>query len=358
MLTSPTTIKIKEDMNVRLKKVLFICFSLIIIIISAGCLVGKSIDLNHKLEDAHTLNPDLETDRAYSGDNQSPPFDLDPDIVESIDWELTGTFTSNGFVMRGHPNNVGFIDYFFKAGQGNKYMWHVWGEDVTSKNLTVLAIQENDSQPIPVFFHSVNSENKIWSIELGGAHNGADAHAPSLMGLPSPGLWALLVYIDDGDYLDYIVIEVRADEKHAYPAPPFDLDPDIVENIDWELTGTFISDGYEMRGHKNKIGYLGYEPVPANMKNKYMWHVWGNNLRGKELTVIALKEGEQKPVPVFYESAAKEDKMWNHQLGGTNNGADAHIPSLMGLPSPGKWALLVYIDDEYFENIIIEVTES
>ncbi|MGG1878794.1 hypothetical protein [Paenibacillus sp. 7541] len=32
------------------------------------------------------------------------------DMIPHIDWALTGTFTSNGYEMRGHEGQVGFLD--------------------------------------------------------------------------------------------------------------------------------------------------------------------------------------------------------------------------------------------------------
>ncbi|MFB5083302.1 hypothetical protein [Symbiobacterium thermophilum] len=121
-------------------------------------------------------------------------------------WETTGTFevpavaadgTAFSYTMRGHEGQFGFIDSPFVAGKTDKYMWHFWGnqEDFLYKTLEVTGVNRR-GQRVPVLTST-----------LGGEHNGAVAHTPSMMSLPTPGLWRLEVRVD-GNHLGDIVVEV------------------------------------------------------------------------------------------------------------------------------------------------------
>ncbi|BDH61851.1 hypothetical protein MTP04_19810 [Lysinibacillus sp. PLM2] len=46
---------------------------------------------------------------------------------------------------------------------------------------------------------------------------------------------------------------------------------------------------------------------------------------------------------------------WRINLGGENNGADAHVPSSVNIPSPGEWALLLYTDEKLFDILVFEL---
>ncbi|WP_347551221.1 hypothetical protein ABFG93_05200 [Pseudalkalibacillus hwajinpoensis] len=43
------------------------------------------------------------------------------------------------------------------------------------------------------------------------------------------------------------------------------------------------------------------------------------------------------------------------ELAGANNGADAHIPSQMGLPSSGIWQMKAFVGGELFGTVVVEV---
>lgn len=119
--------------------------------------------------------------------------------VPDAAWEESPTFPSGAFMLRGVEGKVGIIDPGFIAGKGNKAMWHFWGNESELKGgLIVLGVQKNMTQPIEIYR----------SNGLGNAHNGADAHNPSLMTMPTPGLWRLMAYID-GTLFGSVVINVK-----------------------------------------------------------------------------------------------------------------------------------------------------
>ena len=124
---------------------------------------------------------------------------------------------------------------------------------------------------------------------------------------------------------------------------PIDVDEKIIQEIDWEVSETFKSSTYTMRGIPNKVGFID-APFIENNGNKYMWHFWGE-LPEEDLTVLGVKKDSKKLIPV----------LTSESPAGPNNGADAHFPSNMMLPEPGKWALLIYLGDKYFDKIIVNV---
>lgn len=137
---------------------------------------------------------------------------------------------------------------------------------------------------------------------------------------------------------------------------------ETVKKEDMEVSSTFsipvtFGDGtegeYVLVGEEGKIGFLvgsgvkgeaGVQSITAGEKNKYMWHLWGepNELEG-EFEVVGKNIDKDNEVTVF------ETK----SLGGPNNGADAHTPSSMSLPSSGLWELNAYVGGELFGTIVV-----
>ncbi|WP_347553235.1 DUF4871 domain-containing protein (plasmid) [Pseudalkalibacillus hwajinpoensis] len=128
-----------------------------------------------------------------------------------------------------------------------------------------------------------------------------------------------------------------------------------MQNIDWEVSETFNSGSYVMRGLPEKIGLID-APFKKSIVKKYMWHFWGDIPDG-ELTVLAIREGSNEIVPALIVPSPEEERfVWTYDSpGGPNNGADASLPSNMQLDKKGKWALLVYLGEKYFDNIVVEV---
>ena len=138
--------------------------------------------------------------------------------------------------------------------------------------------------------------------------------------------------------------------------PPVNVDKKVIQNIDWEVSGTFNSGSYVMRGIPEKVGFID-APFIKNSGQKYMWHFWGDIPDG-ELTVLAIKKGSNEIVPALIVPSIEDERyVWTYNSpAGPNNGADAHLPSNLKLNEKGKWALLVYLGDKYFDNIVVEVS--
>ena len=107
-------------------------------------------------------------------------------------WKESPLFEYGGYTMIGEEGRLGFIyddseNLRFYPNKTQKYMWHFWGDDEEfNGNLKVIATYEKEDEKITVVEGG-----------LGGAHNGADRHAPSNMSLPKSGMWKLDAYIGD-----------------------------------------------------------------------------------------------------------------------------------------------------------------
>lgn len=125
------------------------------------------------------------------------------------------------------------------------------------------------------------------------------------------------------------------------------------DNTEWQVSPMFKSGAYPVIGQEGKLGFI-YDDTEAtrfypNKKQKYMWHFWGKpeELQGP-VKIIGISKEREAHVIVFEEEA----------VGEPNNGADAHNPSMMSLPSSGFWRLEVYIGEKLFGNVIVEVHEG
>ncbi|MFD1953003.1 hypothetical protein ACFSL6_02130 [Paenibacillus thailandensis] len=109
-----------------------------------------------------------------------------------------------------------------------------------------------------------------------------------------------------------------------------------------------------MIGEEGKLGFI-YDDTEAvkfysGQSQKYMWHFWGEaeQLQGYPLQVIGTKKETGEQITVFKASA----------LGGAINGADAHHPSVMALPSAGLWRLDAYIGEKFYGSVVVEIHEA
>lgn len=118
---------------------------------------------------------------------------------------------------------------------------------------------------------------------------------------------------------------------------------------EWKESALFESDGYTMIGEQGRIGFI-YDDSETdrfypNKEQKYMWHLWGHK---EEL------EGEFK-VTATHVNDKESFTIVDRQLGGANNGADQHSPSMMSLPESGMWKLDAQIDDKLFGSVFVKV---
>ncbi|MFD1359737.1 DUF4871 domain-containing protein [Fictibacillus halophilus] len=133
-------------------------------------------------------------------------------------------------------------------------------------------------------------------------------------------------------------------------SPSFVSDDDI-KNIDWDNTISKIgtNGNSDIFGNPNKVGYVGPD-LQAKKKDKWLWHFFGK--AEGELTVVAYHQETSMKEPLLTSGYTRDFS------GGAMNGADATMPSNVSLPSSGKWALLVYIDEQLFDTLVINVKDK
>jgi hypothetical protein len=136
-------------------------------------------------------------------------------------------------------------------------------------------------------------------------------------------------------------------EENENDLPEFVKEADF-QGIDWDRTVTKVgSNGTsDIIGNPNKVGYIGPALQPDHVE-KWLWHFYSET------------EGKLAIVAYHQETSAKANILTTGYTtefsGGALYGADATMPSNVSLPSEGKWALLVYIDEELFDTLVIEV---
>lgn len=121
------------------------------------------------------------------------------------------------------------------------------------------------------------------------------------------------------------------------------------ETIEWGKRAVKFGEQNNIIGNKNKSGVIGAD-MPSLNNQKWMWHLWGENLENKKLTVVGFHQETKSVHQIFIDG-------WTKELGGPNNGADAHLPSSVKIPKPGTWAILLYIDGKLFDTLIYEIKE-
>ncbi len=84
------------------------------------------------------------------------------------------------------------------ANDPNKYMWYLWGENLSNKPFKVIGTNTDTKQEVVIF------DDKVLGSEL----NGADAHTPSLMEFPTAGIWNLDAYVGE-KLFGNIIVEVK-----------------------------------------------------------------------------------------------------------------------------------------------------
>lgn len=121
------------------------------------------------------------------------------------------------------------------------------------------------------------------------------------------------------------------------------------EKVDWDKKATTFNGN--MIGNENKSGVIGADMPSVNINQKWMWHLWGiEDSKKTELTVVGFHRETGTVHPILTTG-------WTIDLGGENNGADAHIPSSVNIPKAGEWAIFLYTDGKLFDILVYEINE-
>ena len=126
---------------------------------------------------------------------------------------------------------------------------------------------------------------------------------------------------------------------------------ETIKEEKWEDTSpTFIHEAGEMFGKEGSIGIIGSKTVTKEGQG-WMWHFWGTEeISYKEWDVKAFQQGKDEAInPITY----KDEKLV--PIGEDTYG---HARSSVLFPSSGLWKLKVYIDGEYFDEIIVDITQE
>lgn len=129
---------------------------------------------------------------------------------------------------------------------------------------------------------------------------------------------------------------------------PTFVEEEDFESIDWERKAVEFDDA-GIIGNQDKSGVIGAD-MPSLNGQKWMWHLWGIEPMHSDLTVV----GFHKETETVHQILTNG---WTTQLGGANNGADAHAPSNVKFPEPGEWAILLYTDENLFDILVYEINE-
>ena len=132
----------------------------------------------------------------------------------------------------------------------------------------------------------------------------------------------------------------------------------VVTEDNWDLSSTFNHSveyesgeegSYEIVGNKDTVGFTGPFPIKEGDSQKYFWFYFGKeNIYDKTVEVKAIKKGTEETVDIlsgpstFYEDAKVSPDSVN-------------MPSSLKFPSAGVWKILVFIDNELYESIVVEV---
>lgn len=133
----------------------------------------------------------------------------------------SSSFMSESQTMIGIQGNIGLLGPDFIAEKENKYMWHFWGteDEINQQPFRVEAIDLNTNKKIQTLLSDAGTKNEqlVWEYngELGGPNNGANAHLPSNMVLPSSGLWQLNAYLG-GKLKGSIIVDVKHSTNENY----------------------------------------------------------------------------------------------------------------------------------------------
>ncbi|PEY42081.1 DUF4871 domain-containing protein [Bacillus cereus] len=128
----------------------------------------------------------------------------------------------------------------------------------------------------------------------------------------------------------------------------------VLKDVNWEESSSFVDGKTPLRGIEGKVA-IADSTFVANEKNKQMWFFLDPQMPFGKLSIIALKQGSTTPTPVLFQDKTSE-QTWTAPTPIHSNIKE--LPFLMSLPSPGLWVLNVYIDEKYYEQIVIQVEKS
>ncbi|MCR2823633.1 hypothetical protein [Lederbergia panacisoli] len=252
------------------------------------------------------------------------------------EWEIRKVYKRNGkilFTVLPHT--------YLSAGKPLSYLFSFKEpfDAYKGKYIEIYAIHKETGER----FNVLTSE-KI--SEPSPGYSSLDSFTTTLT-LPKGGIWKYQVYLNNKLYGD-VVLSVEEETFLPINIPNFVQKSDF-EKIDWNQKAVYID--HNILGNENKSGVIGADMPSVNINQKWMWHLWWTESpKEKMLTVV----GFHKETGTVHQILTTD---WSIGLGGTNNGADAHIPSSVNFPVAGEWAILLYVDGKLFDILAYNIVE-
>ncbi|WP_409296495.1 DUF4871 domain-containing protein [Peribacillus sp. SCS-26] len=266
--------------------------------------------------------------------------------------QLTNTFQIEGEEMRGIKGRIGISNTRLMQDSYNKVIWHFWGDPSNIKGeFKIIGTELKSGEKKPVLLVNPNQKERTWSYKgnYTQPNLGAAKTMPSALWFDTPGKWKLGVYID-GEHYEDLIVNV-SESKNDVPSY---FSMSVMKNIEWTESPVFPFETMELRGEEGKLAILS-TPWKAGIKNKYMWHFFGDGIPSGKLTVVAVKKGTNE-ISKALVNFDTDQQVWTHPLAvgsAVNNHKD--VPASMKLPSSGMWALNAYIDKELYGQIVVEL---
>ncbi|MFE5318505.1 DUF4871 domain-containing protein [Paenibacillus sp. NPDC056579] len=132
--------------------------------------------------------------------------------TQSKGWEISPTFTipvtfgdktKGEYILVGTEGKIGFLTggHPIVAGNSQKYMWHFWGstleetKQLFGKKMEIRGVSKQTGKEISLFKGGVGIPNPNVQPPIPNSDN--VAKAPTMMSLPSAGIWRIDVYIEE-----------------------------------------------------------------------------------------------------------------------------------------------------------------
>jgi hypothetical protein len=249
------------------------------------------------------------------------------------EWKVRNEYSKNGKVLFSV-----YPDPILSAGKQFGYMlsfkepFDTYG----GKEIEIYAMHKETGERINLL-----PSKKI--TEPSSGYSSLDRFTTTLI-VPKGGLWKYQVYLNDKFYGD-VVLSVGEETFLPLNIPNFVQTSDF-EKIDWNRRAVYLDNN--ILGNENKSGVIGADIPSININQKWMWHLWGIENSITELTVV----GFHKETGTVHQILTTG---WSIGLGGENNGADAHAPSSVNIPTAGEWAILLYVDEKLFDVLVYNI---
>ncbi|EMA6343881.1 DUF4871 domain-containing protein [Bacillus cytotoxicus] len=125
----------------------------------------------------------------------------------------------------------------------------------------------------------------------------------------------------------------------------------VLKDVNWEESPSFAEGKMLLKGIEGKIA-IADSVFTSSAAMEHMWFFLDSQIPNGQFSIIALKQGNTAPTPVIL-SNENSEKIWTAPK--LLQPGTKEMPLLMSLPSAGLWVLNIYINREYYEQLVINV---